>query len=212
MTGRTQPALDHLVYAVPSLAEGVAAVETLLGVPSSPGGRHLGLGTHNRLFGLSDGAYLEVVAPDPEQPAPPRPRWFGLDALAEARLASWCVRAPDLREAIEATRRVGLELGEPTSGSRERADGSTLSWTFTDPWSDRAGGVVPFCIDWADGPHPADTLPAGCTCLDVRVEHAEPALVEAALRSLGLDTSVSKGHAPRVVARLQTPRGIVELS
>ena len=209
---RPVPELDHLVYAVLDLGEGVAALEELLGVPSSPGGQHLGLGTHNRLFGLADGAYLEVVAPDPDQPAPSRPRWFSLDALQEPRMASWCIRAGDLREAIETTRRAGLDLGEPTSGSRKRPDGSTLAWTFTDPWSDRAGGVVPFCIDWGGGAHPSDTLPAECACLEVRLEHPTPADVQDALRALGLDTPVSKGHAPRVIARIQTPDGIVELS
>ncbi|NNF11641.1 MAG: VOC family protein [Gemmatimonadetes bacterium] len=209
---RHVPDLDHLVYAVPDLDEGVRAVEELLGVSSSPGGRHLGLGTHNRLFGLAGGAYLEVVAPDPSQPAPSRPRWFGLDDLDTPRLASWCVRAGDLQEAIQAARRAGLDLGEPTSGSRKRPDGSTLSWTFTDPWLDRAGGVIPFCIDWAGSPHPSDTMPEECACLDVRVEHPRAAEVEPMLRALGLDTSVSNGHAPRLVARLQTPNGIVDLS
>lgn len=206
------PDLDHLVYAVPDLDEGVQAMEELLGVSSSPGGRHLGLGTHNRLFGLADGSYLEVVAPDPDQPAPPRPRWFGLDALRKPRLASWCIRVRDLREAIQATRHAGLDLGEPTSGSRQRPDGSTLSWTFTDPWSDRAGGVIPFCIDWGGGAHPSDMLSADCACLEVRLEHPRPDEIGDALRALGLDTPVSTGHAPRVFARIQTPDGVVELS
>lgn len=203
--------LDHLVYAVPHLEEGVAAVERLLGVPASPGGQHLGLGTHNRLFGLRDGAYLEVVAPDPRQPQPSGPRWFGLDDLSAPRLVTWCVRAGDLHAAISAVGRAGVSLGRPREGSRERPDGSTLSWTFTDPWADRAGGTVPFCIDWGGGAHPSETLPAECGCLGVRVEHPEAETVGVALRALGLDTSVSTGHAPRVFARLETPNGIVEL-
>lgn len=204
--------LDHLVYAVPDLDEGVAALERLLGVTASPGGRHMGLGTHNRLVGLADGAYLEIVAADPGQPAPTRPRWFGLDGLESPRLATWCVHAGDLDRAIDVARVAGTELGRPEQGSRKRPDGSTLSWTFTDPWAERAGGVVPFFIDWGDGPHPSDTLPAACACLSVRVEHPEPITVAEALRALGLDTPVSNGHAPRVVARLETPNGIVELS
>ncbi len=212
VTGRPVVALDHLVYAVPDLSEGVEAVEAKLGVASEPGGRHMGLGTHNRLFGLTGGAYLEVVAPDPGQPAPSRPRWFGLDELEEPRLVTWCVRAGDLGRAVEAVRDAGFDLGSPERGSRVRSDGSTLAWTFTDPWSHRAGGVIPFCIDWGSGSHPSDSLPAECSCVDIRVEHPEPDAVADALRALGLDTPVSTGHPPRVVARLQTPRGIVELS
>lgn len=208
----SRPELDHLVYAVPELDVGVRDVEERLGVASSPGGRHEGLGTHNRLFGLADGAYLEVVAPDPGQPTPSRPRWFGLDRLEKPRLVSWCVRAGPLEGAITAARSTGVELGQPQDGSRRRPDGSTLSWSFTDPRAHRAGGVVPFCIDWGRGPHPSDTLTANCACLAVRLEHPDPDTVVAALRALGLDTPVSKGHAPRVTARLKTPNGIVELS
>ena len=74
--------LDHLVYAVPDLAAGVAAITALLGVAPSPGGPHPGLGTRNFLVSLGESCYLEIIGPDPEQPQPSRPRPFGLDRLS----------------------------------------------------------------------------------------------------------------------------------
>lgn len=208
----TTPRLDHLVYAVPDLASGVAEVEELLGLKTEPGGRHMGLGTWNRLVGLEDGGYLEIVSRDPEQPEPRRPRWFGLDDLTEPRLVTWCVKASDPAEMARRGRAVGIELGEVVEGSRERPDGSVLSWRFTDPWAPRADGVVPFFIDWGESPHPTDELEPLCSVIEVRVEHPRAGQVERWLRGLGLDTPVSRAHAPRVVATLRTPNGIVELS
>jgi len=204
--------LDHLVFTVPNLDEGVALVEDLLGMRTSPGGRHVGLGTHNRLIGLGPDSYLEIVAVDPGQPAPAKPRWFGLDHLDSPRLATWCVKSDDLVTTVGVARLAGVELGAPVSGSRERPDGTRLSWTFTDPWADRAGGTIPFFIDWGGSRHPAEALPGGCRCVGLRVEHPDAAELAPRLSALGLDTSVSKGHAPRVVATLDTPNGIVELS
>ena len=71
-------ALDHLVLAAPELARGVVWAERRLGVAFGPGGAHPGMGTHNRLLRLGAGAFLEVIAPAPDSPAPPHPRWFGM--------------------------------------------------------------------------------------------------------------------------------------
>lgn len=205
--------LDHLVFAVPELDAGAARMEELLRVPTAPGGRHQGLGTHNRLVGLGPGRYLEIIAVDPEQPAPSRPRWFGVDDLTEPGLVTWCAKATHgLGPLIARGREAGLDLGEVVEGSRRRPDGSLLSWTFSDPWARRAGGVVPFFIDWGGSPHPSDDLPAVCTLHALRVEHPEPGRVEGWLGAVGLDMPVSEGDAPRVVASVETPNGIVELS
>lgn len=211
--GAVAPSLDHLIFAVPELYAGAARVEELIGAEAAPGGRHQGLGTHNRLVGLGPGRYLEIIAIDPEQPDPTRPRWFGLDDLAEPTLVTWCARAPDILERLIARgRQAGIDLGDAQAGSRRRPGGSLLSWTFSDPWAPRAGGVIPFFIDWGRSPHPSDDLPAVCSLHALRLEHPEPDDVQAWLAALGLDTSVSRAHAPRVVASLETPNGIVELS
>ncbi len=220
--------MDHLVFAAPDLQDGVRHVEALLGAPTQAGGQHRGFGTHNRLLGFGGRAYMEVVSPDPDQPPPEGPRWFGLDTLASPRLVTWCVsirelsvpehagpgadiRVPDLATLVRRGRAAGIDLGETRQGMRARADGSVLRWSMTDPWADRAGGVVPFFIDWGQSPHPAESLDAPCRFVDLRVEHPEPARVEEWMRALGLDTPVGRAQAPAVIATLETPNGIVEL-
>jgi hypothetical protein len=220
--------LDHLVFAAPQLESGVRHVEALLGVSMTAGGRHEGFGTHNRLLGFGSRAYMEVVSPDPEQPPPVGPRWFGLDTLVSPRLVTWCVsirdlevseadgsptgrRVPDLATLVALGRAAGVELGDIRQGMRARGDGSVLRWSMTDPWADRAGGVIPFFIDWGASPHPAESLPASCTFAGIRLEHPEPDRVDGWLRALGLDTPVVRAQAPRVIATLETPHGTLEL-
>lgn len=124
---------------------------------------------------------------------------------------TWCAKSSALDDLIRGGRSVGVDLGEPKSGMREREDGTRLEWVFTDPWAERAGGTIPFFIDWGSTRHPATMLPSGCSFVGLRLEHPDPAQVRIWLDALGLDTPVSAGHAPRVIATIETPNGLVEL-
>jgi hypothetical protein len=93
--------IDHLAVVADRLDEGVALVERLFGVTMAGGGKHPLMGTHNRLLSLGD-LYLEVIAVDPESPAPGRPRWFDMDRFAgPPRLTNWVAGCDDLVDEIE---------------------------------------------------------------------------------------------------------------
>ena len=87
------------------------AIETLTGVRPSYGGAHPGLGTHNALLSLGHHSYLEIIAPDPNQPTPPRPRPFGLDEL-EADGADGQINAFSVHAVPKIRRRDGQVLNE----------------------------------------------------------------------------------------------------
>jgi len=203
--------LDHLVYATPDLARGMREIETLTGVSPAIGGQHPGRGTRNALIALGDHAYLEIVAPDPQQTAPVSPRWLGVDDVTTSRLTTWVAKATDLsglqRRAVEHA----VPIGEVRSGSRQRADGVKLSWEVTNPEPLTAGGVVPFFIDWGDSPHPAQTAPRGASLVAFRLEHPDVAEVQRMLTALDLDVPVTRGNHPALVATIEGPRGRVEL-
>jgi hypothetical protein len=203
--------LDHLVYATPDLAAGVARLEALLGVRAAPGGQHPAWGTRNALIALGDQTYLEVLGPDPEQPKPSQPRPLGIDELVAPRLVTWAAKATDLEGIVEEAKRHGVDLGAVQSGSRRRPDGVLLSWRLTEFSMSNAGGIVPFFIDWGETPHPAASLSKSCSLIDLRAEHPDPESVGAILSALGLDLPVTAVATPALAATIRSPRGTVTL-
>ena len=203
--------VDHLVYATPELNRGIEEIEKLLGVRAIAGGQHPGRGTRNALVALGATAYLEILAPDPEQPPPKEPRPFGLDGLKESRLVAWFVNGRDLEKLRGEALRKGVPLGEVRSGSRRRPDGVQLSWQFTDPSVPVGDGIIPFFINWGESPHPARTAAKGAVLVSLRAEHPDVRGVRRMLRHLGLDLPVKQGPSPALIALIESPRGQVEL-
>jgi hypothetical protein len=203
--------VDHLVYATPDLQAGVERVEKMLGVRATAGGRHPGRGTRNALLSLGPGTYLEIIGPDPEQPAPAQPRPFGIDGLEEPRLVTWAAKGKALEQLASEAGRRGVKLGDVIAGSRQRADGVVLSWRYTDPHTVVAGGIVPFFIDWGKTPHPAATATRGASLIGLRAEHPDPEQVQRALSQLGLDLRVQRGPRAALIATVSGPRGQIEL-
>jgi len=199
--------LDHLVLAAQTLQEGVEYVQATLGVEPPPaGGKHPLMGTHNRLLNLGHGAYLEIIAVDPEAPTPDRPRWFELDRfVGPPRLLTWVACS----EALECYAALGL-------GPVCKARRGDLEWHITLPEDGRLhwGGVVPYLIQWGSR-HPSETLPeTGCRLEELVLRHPEPQAVDRVLRSLELDwrlVRLEHAESAQLVALLQTPAGLKRL-
>ncbi|MEV0581850.1 VOC family protein [Nonomuraea sp. NPDC050310] len=198
--------LDHLVYAVPDLEAGVAAFTRLTGVAPVKGGAHPG-GTANYLVGLGSGAYLEIIGPDPEQDE--RPRAFGLETLAEPRLAGWAVRTTEIDDLVARARAAGYDPGEVSPLSRRKPDGTLLEWRLTRIDNPEAVRLAPFVIDWGATTHPSEGLPQ-LELVALSGTHPEPAKIEAALHALGAKLDVAAGE-PALEAALHTPNGLVTL-
>lgn len=206
---------DHLVLAVRDLDAGTAWLEHQLGVTLAVGGKHQRMGTHNRLLGLGDGFYLELIAIDPMAPPPGRPRWFGLDFQDEwherPRLIHWVARSENIvRDAAASSEALGDIL------SMERGD---YRWRITVPPDGHlpGNGLVPTLIQWDVPIHPSVHLPdTGCRLMKLEGFHPQPGQVEVALAALGLasrlDVHACAADEPvQLLAYLRTPRGLVEL-
>jgi hypothetical protein len=205
-------AVDHLVYGVPDLQAGIDAMERLLGVHATPGGKHLGGGTHNALLSLGRTSYLEIIAPDAEQPEPSIARPFGLNRLHEPRLVAWALRVQDLGEQVGAARAAGYDAGQPVAMSRTTPDGGELHWRLAFSARSAEDFIVPFLIEWGPGEHPAEKSPPGCHLVDLEAEHPHPEKIQSALDALGVDLALSEGGRPALIATIDCPRGRVVLS
>ena len=208
----TEP--DHLVLAARDLDAGTAWLEERLGVTLSAGGKHARMGTHNRLLGLGENFYLELIAIDPQVPPPNRPRWFALDRLQapdRPRLIHWVARSRDIRrDAARSSEALGEIL------PMERGD---YRWRISVPADGHlpGDGLVPTLIQWDVAFHPADRLPdGGCRLMKLEGFHAQPERIRAALAALGLASHLdvhpcAADEAAQLIAYLRTARGLVEL-
>jgi hypothetical protein len=223
--------IDHLVFATPDLAATVAELSEYATL--TPGGQHVGMGTRNVLLGLTNktatagttGAltYLEVVGPDLDQPAPNRPRPFGIDNLSHARLVAWAVAVTDISVASAAAMELGWDVGDAQPMSRARPDGALLSWQLTMPNIGPDGlAVRPFLIDWGTTEHPGASLsdPAPstrattsttATTLESFVVSGSASL-ERQVRTVTHDPRPEfRVGAPSLVATIKTARGLLTL-
>lgn len=156
--------LDHIAIGCETLDAGTAWVEEALGVTLLPGGTHDRYGTHNRLLGLADGLYLEVIAKNPDAAPTGRPTWFGLDDFTgRPRLANWICRSADIATAPALAGRITpLTRGD-------------LAWQITvpDDGSLPMQGGFPTILQWGDGvTPPSDRLPhSGCRLTRWEVHH-----------------------------------------
>ena len=203
--------VDHLVYATLDLERGVEEIEKLLGVRATPGGQHPGRGTTNALVALGPTSYLEIIAPDLQQPQLQQPRSFGIDKLKRPGLVAWFVKASDLNRLRNEAVRLGVPYGEVVSGSRRRPDGAELSWHFTDSCVLVGDGLVPLLIDWGQSPHPASTAAQGASLVALQAEHPNPESVRKMLRELAIDLDVEAGRNVELIATIECPRGRVKL-
>lgn len=168
--------IDHLTYAAADLDDAVNDLEGRFGVRAAAGGSHPGLGTRNALLALGSNTYLEVIAPDPDQPAPTMPRPFGIDGLPKSRLAGWALATEGIDRAVAPARTHGYDPGDAIDMSRIPPTGTTLRWRLT--LNALGGGPVPFLISWGDTPHPARAAPAGLVLESFRIEHPRPQRAE----------------------------------
>ena len=204
--------IDHMVFAVTDLDDGIEQLESATGVRAEFGGSHPGQGTHNALLSLGPRVYLEILAPDPKQSDPRSMQSLGLSEQRSSRLITWAVRAPNMDKLVQQAAERGTKLQIPSSGTRKRSDDQLLSWRSTELADDRRGdGLAPFFIDWGTTEHPAATSPKGVRLVALRIQHPSPESVQSLFDSLDVPLIIQRGPDVALIAVLDSPRGRVEL-
>ena len=209
------------------LAEGVAWCEATLGVTPGPGGEHPLMGTHNRLLRIATPefplAYLEIIAINPiadTDQKTPGSCWFDMESPRLAaqvardgpQLIHWVARVPDVRAAAASLAAQGIDRGEVIQASRA-TPGGLLQWQITvrSDGQRLMDGCLPTLIQWGDT-HPAASMPeSGVTLKALELQHPDATALRGACDRLGLVQATVKPGPARLSARLQTPKGLIEI-
>ncbi|SMX78075.1 Glyoxalase-like domain-containing protein [Brevibacterium sp. 239c] len=213
------PDFDHLVIAVPNLAESVEQYSNSLGVKAIPGGAHPGLGTANALLGLEVEVrrdnYLEILGPDPEQdPALAASRLAG---ITEPTVQRWAIHPPDFDAVVtscarsprsaERSSEPRVDLGEVHDMTRRTPEGALLDWRLTRRNPLALGGIQPFLIDWKSSPHPARQPMPVVSLERFWATSTDVDTTSRVLRSLGATIEVEAGVTEALHATLKGPGG-----
>ncbi len=207
--------LDHLVYAGPDLEQAVAQFTERTGVRPVPGGSHPG-GTANYLVALTVGgvrvrSYLEIVGPDPDHPGTRPITLFGIHTLRGPRLVTFAVRPPNPLATVSRARAGGYDPGPLDPLSRRTPTGGELHWRLSHPPTEPT--VIPFLIAWGETEHPAlnDDLPS-LELLELYGQSPHAQRDRHVLQLLDVNLPLAAATETRLVARLNTPAGRVELT
>jgi hypothetical protein len=207
--------LDHLVVAATDLDSGQAWLAERLGATLAPGGQHTGVGTHNRLLQLGNRVYLELIAPDPSQAEPPRPRPFLLDdpdmkarLVIAPQLVHWVVRSNDLQADVAAAPYQPGTIVNMTRG--------TLTWRLTVPRGGRPAGdgMLPSMIQWdlPDDQHPTARLPdVGVALAGLSIRAPQAVLTCLPKISTPVTIETVESATITLVATFNCPKGRVSL-
>ncbi len=216
--------IDHLAVVADSLEQGARWCEDTFGVAPVAGGKHPLMGTHNRLLAISGerfpATYLEIIAIDPDAPAPPRPRWFAMDDAAlraavreQPRLVHAIARTPMIEMLRWGLINCGIDPGVPIAMYRDTPT-ARLSWRITvrDDGRTACGGALPTLIQRDASEHPCDRLPAAGVALRELVLRGVPAQALDVLKLPAVQAvAPPDGAAAPLSATFDTPRGRVVL-
>ena len=208
--------LDHLVVAAATLADGIEYIAEVAGVTAQPGGKHVAMGTHNALVRLSDADVPRDHRHRSGRDEAARDRDGSISTTSRCRRSSPNARASSTGscarpESSSLAAACPIPLGDVHPMAR-----GAYRWRITIPDDGTlpAKGVVPTLIEWDVPQHPAESLPkSNVSIASLAAAHPEPALIRAALASLGQEgvLPVTYDRDARLAAMLRTPRGIVTL-
>ena len=204
--------LDHIVWAVPDLDEGIRVIADLTGIEPVSGGKAPGRAqSHNALISLGGGSYFEILSPSRAGIGGP---WEKLIADGKPHIVSHALRSRDrfalLRGAIAAQ---GYGFSGPHAMGRVRPDGGAVNWELLTVSGTPLDDDLPFFIDWLDSsPHPSESSPKGASIDSFVVTHPRPAELGAIFRKLGVQTPVLGSDRHIINLVLNGPRGKIWLS
>jgi hypothetical protein len=201
-------AIDHLILGIDNLQRGIEDFARLTGVKPEFGGEHPGRGTANALVSLGAGRYLEILAPATADSKVYR-EWSTIVGHKTLTPVGWVLQARDLTRVIAQLRAAGIGAAGPYPGSRQRPDGTLLSWKTAGVSADVIG-LLPFFIEWDKGSaHPSTTSPRGCELVRLAITAPQPEALQKLLATVAVSVPVTVGSTEGITFTLRCAKGEV---
>eukprot|EP00934_Nitzschia_sp_Nitz4_P003279 Nitzschia sp. Nitz4//scaffold53_size117307//75085//76980//NITZ4_003774-RA/size117307-processed-gene-0.135-mRNA-1//1//CDS//3329554217//3269//frame0 len=203
--------LDHIVLAAPDLSLAMLQFEEMSGIMPTPVGPLQGLGAKTAHIGLDGNRYLEIVAPDLENPGPLGEE---LEKLPPGTLTPYyySIRSSEVTRLIEGY--VYDVLGwDPDHIAMVQAlpDNSIRNWDMLTMYGHDVGGVAPCYVNWKDpSQHPTATIALNATLTTCTVRAPKHHDVHKLITGVG-GIHVEYG-APLLECILGTPKGPLTFS
>lgn len=196
--------IDHLMYAVADLDEGIERFYELTGVRAQYGGAHENMGTCNALLSLGNHQYVELIAPDTAQKLDGNLGAILKDANRDG-LRSWAIATTSLADVASSLN--DFHTSAITDMARVTTEGQRLQWQLMFL---KGESNLPFFIDWQDSPHPSLSAPQGCSLLSLTVSGDTPERLNTLKSALDIAFNTKLGEHS-LCATIQTPKGEVKL-
>ena len=202
--------IDHIVWAVSDIDEGIALFKEKTGVAPIFGGYHTTQGTKNALVKIGRTSYFELLAPDPDSPIQSN-RWMGIDLIQGPRITRWAFNTVHIEDQASTLKRYDDNLGQLSIGQRKTTIDDLIKWKMTVPYHSPLIDLAPFFIDWSESEiHPTDQLPdEGLSIESIELSCPAPSRINTLLESLNIDGYQVSTGVEQIAIVLKTPKGLV---
>jgi len=138
--------IDHVTVAGASL-QTLQKKLSAVGIESVYGGAHVNHATEMALVSFPDGAYLELMALQPQaNPKAVDEHVWAKFLRQDAGPCAWAVREKDIAVEVQRLKAAGIPVADPVRSGRQRPDGIRLEWQTSDVGSAPRGTFFPFLI------------------------------------------------------------------
>jgi hypothetical protein len=138
--------IDHVTVAGRDLGKMQAALKSV-GIATVNGGAHNNHATEMALVSFPDGAYLELIAIQPNaDPQAVKAHSWAKFLSGDAGPCAWALREKDLATEGKRLKSAGIQVSAPERAGRVRPDGVRLEWETADIGGAVRGTILPFLI------------------------------------------------------------------
>ncbi|MEM9705209.1 MAG: VOC family protein [Pseudomonadota bacterium] len=199
--------IDHILISCANVQKSKQSFSDKFGAPFEIGGAHPGQGTMNALGSFGDGAYCELIGPDPNQSA--QPHW--LKNATDGALFHWAANCSNLSAVAEILEQNGLGHSGVIDGQRNAENGALLKWRVLFPEPSAFGALLPFFIDWQDTPHPSQSSPVIGSLKTLSFITPTMEKQKDLFSELGFSADIEHGNTAGLQATISTVNGDVRI-